>query len=148
MSDLDCKTCGACCVMQGDDDEYDYFIPLYKVDVRRLPTKYRKKVNKSEEPNDAPYELPMKRLNGHVGCVALKGRVGKSITCAVYSRRPDYCRNYEKGSAACLEARRLLNIETSRGAIDARPEETLDGTRVDEDGRGLSSPFDEDAGTT
>jgi Fe-S-cluster containining protein len=41
-------------------------------------------------------------------CIALLGTCGVQTTCSIYSNRPQACRNFQKGSQLCLEARRKL----------------------------------------
>ena len=43
-------------------------------------------------------------------CVALQGRVGESVRCAVYELRPPVCRDVVPGDERCLEARRRRGI--------------------------------------
>jgi hypothetical protein len=45
-------------------------------------------------------------------CMALRGEIGKSVSCAIYEWRPSACREFAplasvgKGDDACTEARR------------------------------------------
>ncbi len=39
-------------------------------------------------------------------CAALTGRVGESVGCAIYEWRPNPCREFAAGGAACDQARR------------------------------------------
>jgi Fe-S-cluster containining protein len=43
-------------------------------------------------------------------CVALRGRVGTRVCCAIYERRPGACRRFAPGSRACLRMRRDVGI--------------------------------------
>ncbi len=43
-------------------------------------------------------------------CAALYGKIGESIQCAVYEFRPSPCKEFEAGSAACLQARQRHHI--------------------------------------
>lgn len=38
-------------------------------------------------------------------CAALTGRIGERATCGIYEWRPNPCREFEEGSAACAQAR-------------------------------------------
>jgi Fe-S-cluster containining protein len=40
-----------------------------------------------------------------VVCVALRGRIGEAVRCAIYARRPSACRRFEPGSRACRRMR-------------------------------------------
>ncbi len=39
-------------------------------------------------------------------CAALCGTLGQQVHCAIYEWRPNPCREFAEGSAACAEARR------------------------------------------
>ena len=97
--DLDCKACGACCLGKSSDEDY---VPVHRLDRKRLPNQYKKKL---EPLSESMSYLPLKRFEGHEACVALKGKIGKAVACDVYSTRPDFCRAFEKGSAECHKRR-------------------------------------------
>jgi Fe-S-cluster containining protein len=99
---VDCKTCGACCTAQPGVNAY---VPVTALDRRRLPTKYQRKVQDVED-GDTPFALGLKRFAERYACVALKGTLGKDISCDVYSQRPDFCRALERGGDECLSRRR------------------------------------------
>lgn len=44
-------------------------------------------------------------------CLALSGRIGKSVSCKIYKDRPDDCSSFEPGSKACLKARKIYGIQ-------------------------------------
>lgn len=44
-------------------------------------------------------------------CVALRGQVGKKVSCSIYARRPKVCREFEVGGYDCREARARAGIE-------------------------------------
>jgi len=95
----ECKTCGACCTGKDGD-----FVPVGTLDKRRLPTKYIKKLQKLNDP-ETPLLLGMKRFGDGQACVALKGTLGKEVSCDIYAQRPEHCRTFERGGDAC-KARR------------------------------------------
>lgn len=99
---LDCTTCGACC--KGDSGDY---VPVTRLDRRRLPSKYIKKLAKLDriDEHGAAEALPLKRFGEHQACVALKGKFGKDATCDIYAQRPEFCRAFVKGSSSCHERR-------------------------------------------
>lgn len=107
MTELDCKTCGACCI--GDSQRGD-FVPVTRVDRKRLPTKYQRKLTtlskQDQQETGAAEALGLKRFGDREACVALKGKLGKDISCDVYAQRPDFCRVFVKGSADCLSRRK------------------------------------------
>lgn len=44
-------------------------------------------------------------------CVALRGKVGVRVSCAIYEHRPAACRAFVPGSALCLEARKAAGFK-------------------------------------
>jgi len=101
----ECRTCGACCVGKSSDGD---FVPVTALDRRRLPTKYVKKLQAIDPPDDGPYAFGLKRFGEHEACVALKGTLGKSVACDLYDVRPNYCRTFERGSQECRNRRAEL----------------------------------------
>lgn len=49
-------------------------------------------------------------------CVALRGRIGEAVSCAIYEFRPDACREFAplaalgRGDEACNDARRRHHL--------------------------------------
>jgi len=89
-----CQSCGACCAYSAEwprfsleSEETLAFIPPALVDDSR----------------------GRMRCEGN-RCSALKGEVGKSTTCSIYSVRPDVCRACQPGDPECLTARRHHNL--------------------------------------
>lgn len=41
-------------------------------------------------------------VRGECRCTALTGVIGKKVKCTIYERRPEICREYERGSFDCL----------------------------------------------
>ena len=100
----ECRTCGACCTGSSSDGD---FVPVTRLDRKRLPTKYQKKLQDlSEQTSGAMQALGLKRFGAVEACIALKGTLGKDIQCDVYAQRPDFCRTFEKGSQQCHDRRR------------------------------------------
>ena len=48
--------------------------------------------------------------HGQPRCAALSGRIGERATCGIYEWRPNPCREFEEGSDACGQARRLHGL--------------------------------------
>lgn len=80
-----CKGCGACCshlsveLIPGKDDVPDYmteFVKDYAVDV----------------------EVMKQRTDGR--CIAL----GKDNICTIYNRRPQVCKDFERGKPECIRS--------------------------------------------
>ena len=80
---IECKRCGACCSVFC-------VVELTKEDERRIPDKYTE-----------PYPLiPGVRMMKTTGFVCQQHVHG----CAIYSIRPEICRNFQPGSELCLKA--------------------------------------------
>lgn len=103
--DLDCKQCGACCVGKSSDGDY---VPVTRLDRRRLPTKYANKLRPLDRRDEdgADHGLPLKRFGSGEACTALKGKLGKDIVCDMYDHRPEFCRKFQRGSAECHARRK------------------------------------------
>ncbi len=97
-----CQSCGACCA-------------AYRV------TFYREETD--EAPGGVVPASLTDRVNDHLACmrgterqpprcIALRGVVGQSASCAIYEMRPSACRDFAplaavgRGDEACNEARR------------------------------------------
>lgn len=113
--ELDCKSCGACCTTSNASGDY---VSVTRLDRRRLPTKYQKKLIPAPFGEDEEQALPLKRIGDRMGCVALKGTLGKDVSCDVYAQRPEFCRTFEKGSADCLTRRRQTFVVIATYKVD------------------------------
>ena len=100
-ADLDCRRCGACCAPQIEDA---FYVGVTDVDVARLTRAWR-------ERHVARGQI-LTRLDpgGRCVCVALRGAIGRRVSCAIYTRRPDECRRFEAGTPECLAARRQAGL--------------------------------------
>ena len=87
----ECTRCGACCST--------FRVSFYWSEGERLPERMVEQVTPT-----------MACMSGTWGpaprCVALQGRVGENVRCAVYELRPPVCRDVVPGDARCIEARR------------------------------------------
>lgn len=90
----DCQNCGACCsfhisvAVRRDDENLPFLIERDLVDAG----------------DDANYRM---KLNASRRCIALRGEVGKSVSCSIYENRPVTCRLYVAGAGQCEIARAL-----------------------------------------
>jgi Fe-S-cluster containining protein len=105
----DCASCGACCLEAG-------YVAVSATDATpRALTRSPKGLGLSDKTLSRLGPRCMKR---HLGgrCVALEGVVGKSVSCSIYSARPNVCRQFEAGSEGCLSAREQMRykLETDR----------------------------------
>ena len=110
-----CTSCGACCA-------------VYRVSFLR-------KELDSEVGGTVPAALAealgeqgarMRRCaDGVARCVALQGRIGERVSCAIYERRPSPCRAFApqaafgQGDVHCGEARRRHGLPPLGGSYDA-----------------------------
>jgi len=96
-SELDCLTCGACC-----REAY------HAIEVGSKERRIVKSLAELVERIDGHHRL---KRDGN-RCVALMGgRVpDESFTCSIYEARPKTCRDFQKGSENCLDARRRVGL--------------------------------------
>ncbi|HEY3358019.1 MAG TPA: YkgJ family cysteine cluster protein [Polyangia bacterium] len=99
---LDCRTCGACCV---PEITLPFYVGVTAKDIARLTPRFR-----SRHVARGSILTKLDRI-GHCVCVALQGTVGRRVSCTIYARRPDACRQLEAGTRACLKARRQAGID-------------------------------------
>ncbi len=122
----DCRSCGACCIAPGRQTE---FCDLSEFDVDRLP----KRFVRLHVVSDSPAARVIAAVSGHVlpyavieahfreqkagpyaggdvnVCAALRGSVGHRVSCRVYAKRPEACREAVKpGDWNCLMLRKAL----------------------------------------
>jgi Fe-S-cluster containining protein len=81
-----CLTCGACCAY--------YRISFYRDECSEapggiVPVAYTEKVHE--------HMVCMKGTNSYPPrCAALRGEVGKEVSCAIYENRPSPCREFNE----------------------------------------------------
>ena len=102
----DCRTCGACCFSElatyvrvwGDDHARlgDAVVWLTRWDTNRCY---------------------LRMVDGHCAALVLDSE-GARFLCSVYQRRPDTCRELERGSAAC-RAERAAKAAQARARLGA-----------------------------
>lgn len=110
----DCQTCGACCVnpaANAAEGFRDWVEVRDDEPLLRRADRVRKFV---VEGADGERHL---RLDGEGRCLALRGKLGREVWCAIYSLRPHPCRRVQAGDAECLRLRaeRGLSSGSHRG---------------------------------
>jgi uncharacterized protein len=107
VPDFDCTRCGACCCNPDENraEGFRFYVEV-QPDSRLLTRNDLKKRYVIEDDEGAPHL----RLDPSGRCVALEGRLGRSVSCAIYRDRPRGCRLVEAGSPQCLQARRERGI--------------------------------------
>lgn len=95
-AELDCQTCGACC----------------REAYQAVEVSSRDPVNR-RHPELVQVEATRRRLR-RAGdrCAALTGgqQPGEGFACTIYPDRPQTCRDFTRGSANCLDARRRVGL--------------------------------------
>lgn len=107
MEDLDCQSCGACCVVAGE-------VAVYHEEM--VPKHYTRSVR--NRMGFAAWEADFMRAMARKpdgACAALRGKTGALCSCAIYDRRPKMCREFLPGSAECREARATLIAQDNGG---------------------------------
>jgi len=109
MNDTPCLSCGACCA--------SFRVSFYWAEADDagggcVPARLTEQVN-----------AHLRCMAGTQGksprCVALRGEVGKQVSCAIYERRPSPCREFdllhEDGSPnpRCQRLRATLNAQSA-----------------------------------
>ncbi len=96
LEELDCVTCGICCT-----DKTDINLRVYATNDEwgKIPDLYKSEFEWQKN------HMGFKPCKGGFCCKALSGVIGESVKCEIYSTRPDKCKQFEKGSARCLEMR-------------------------------------------
>ncbi len=107
MPDYDCTRCGACCCNPPENRAEGY---LWYVEVDRDSRLLRRDDLRKRYVVEDPSGVPHLRLDPSGRCVALRGRLGVAVRCAIYADRPRPCRLVEPGTPACLAARRAMGI--------------------------------------
>jgi uncharacterized protein len=98
--DLDCQSCGACCVI----NEGGVTVEKYDTTPKYLTRSVRNVMGWASWEAD----VGVRRMASKDGaCIALQ-RDGSKCSCSIYDRRPKACRLFERGSQECLDARGLL----------------------------------------
>lgn len=109
--ELDCLKCGACCRTGADGR-----ILIPPEDLQRWRRQGRHDIAEQTQPGHFGLVAFATRDDG--ACVHL-GTLDARNACSIYEDRGTTCREFEKGSAQCLEFRRDFGIATAGGAAQA-----------------------------
>lgn len=101
-SKLDCLECGACCYQREGT------ILVESEDLANWQAKGRSDILSQLVPGHFG-QLAFAR--GRSGACVHHGLAGQPHACAIYEDRAQVCRNFEVGSAQCLEFRRDRGLE-------------------------------------
>jgi Fe-S-cluster containining protein len=103
-----CQECGACCGPESYNEGWAGALTIDDMD------RLGKRIVRLHVLKDTDGERLIKTHwtdNGQV-CVLLKGQVGQNVTCSIYDKRPQACRDYAAGDERCLSARLRAGIPT------------------------------------
>lgn len=101
--DLDCQRCGACCTNAKENEKEgrtDYVSVEKTARLLSRPDLVRKHVVMDDRGR------AHLRLTPDGRCIALRGALGKKVSCDLYHLRPKACRTVQPGDGDCLRARR------------------------------------------
>jgi uncharacterized protein len=108
LAKYDCRTCGACC---GPEQDEEYYVSLVDGDAERLSKGYRRlRVVHTDEECLFKHLATKRTDHSGVVCVALQGRIGKRVRCSIYRKRPLVCRDFKRGDESCIECRKILGL--------------------------------------
>jgi hypothetical protein len=95
-TELDCQTCGACC-----REAYD-----------SVEVSARDPINRSHPEWILVMDTHRKLQRAGSRCIALNGghNPTEAYACSIYADRPRSCRDFTRGSAHCLDARRRVGL--------------------------------------
>lgn len=103
---LECQTCGACC-MNLPSNAAEGFTAWVEIEadapLLRRPDWVRKLVVLHDD-------VPHLRLDRDQRCLALRGALGRQVSCQIYHLRPAPCRTVQPGDGDCLRARHERGI--------------------------------------
>lgn len=99
---FDCQACGACCVNLPSNRAEGFTSWVEIADGDRILTK--RDLVKKYVVRDAD-GLAHLRLASDGRCLALRGALGRDVSCTIYRDRPTPCRAVQAGDALCLRYR-------------------------------------------
>jgi Fe-S-cluster containining protein len=101
-----CRDCGACCAPASPSSRH--YVGLEQPDVDRLSVEERLSLVVTDAGRGSL--ATKKGSSGRRVCASFEGTLGGSCSCAIYDRRPDACRTFERGSEDCARARSLVGV--------------------------------------
>ena len=105
---FDCQTCGACCCNTNENRAQEY-VDYVEVKPRTLLSRHPELLLRLTVLNHKG-ERHLKLKDAEQRCVALEGKLGKRVACAIYALRPQSCRIVKPGSKECLRDRRERGV--------------------------------------
>ncbi len=105
---LDCRKCGICCVSLTWGDTY---VDVTPADEKRLGKRFVRLHVIHGEIRTRPTTNKTGPIKGveDCRCVALRGSIGKQVSCTIYENRPKVCRKaLRPGDSQCLAVREMF----------------------------------------
>ena len=101
-AELDCRRCGACCVNLPSNraEGFTSWVEVAPDDALLA----RADLVRKHVVVDAD-GLAHLRIAADGRCLALRGPLGRSVSCAIYHHRPTPCRKVQPGDSLCLRYR-------------------------------------------
>lgn len=102
-TELDCRSCGACCLSMGDGGDVLHrgYADLTAKDVAQLSSHVRRQLQEVSVCGKVRHATRPKQLpSGTYACRHLRGTLGERCSCSIYSTRPEVCRNFSVGGVA------------------------------------------------
>lgn len=87
-----CQSCGACCAA--------FRVSFYwaEAEARGIAPQWVEQVNER-------FSCMAGTNRAAPHCIALGGKVGQAVSCAIYLQRPEPCREVQSGDSQCAKAR-------------------------------------------
>jgi Fe-S-cluster containining protein len=109
---FDCASCGACCCNSAPNRAARF---VDYVEVKRRDPLFREPALLTQlTVKNREGELHLRLVGRSQRCTALEGRVGESVSCAIYQLRPKPCRDLAPGSEECRDRRREKRLRVGR----------------------------------
>jgi Fe-S-cluster containining protein len=97
---LDCQQCGACCKNLPSNGAFTWWVEIDDGDAILA----RADLVKKHVVRDAEGVAHL-RIADDGRCLALRGALGRDVSCGIYHHRPSPCRRVQPGDALCLRYR-------------------------------------------
>jgi Fe-S-cluster containining protein len=99
---FDCRTCGACCINlpANQAEGFADWVEIAPTDALLD----RKDLVKKHVTYDI-HGVPHLRMSPTGRCLALRGALGRDVSCTIYADRPTPCRKVQPGDSLCLRYR-------------------------------------------
>lgn len=104
----ECVDCGACCLAPEENPHEargGYVWVSRRERTKLLEAGHAAAVVPTRYLSTQGHALKVKETPTGKACIFLRGEVGRFCHCGIYPIRPKVCRQFQRGSPPCLEAR-------------------------------------------